>query len=36
MWTCIVCGFKYDESSGDTEERMCFKCLNEYYAEDEE
>ena len=30
MWTCIKCEFKYtDESDGDAEERMCWKCLDE-------
>ena len=26
-WTCIQCNHKYDDNSGDTEERMCNDCL---------
>lgn len=33
LWTCIICGFKYSEATGDPEERMCFDCL---YEENEE
>ena len=28
MWTCIECDDKYDDFTGDSEERMCYKCLN--------
>ena len=28
-WTCCNCGFKYDETTGDVDERMCFDCLEE-------
>ena len=29
MFTCIECKNNYDDTSGDTDERMCYKCLNE-------
>ena len=29
MWTCIKCFFKFDESTGDVDERMCNDCLIE-------
>ena len=28
IWTCIECGHNYDDTDGDTDERMCNKCLN--------
>jgi hypothetical protein len=29
MWTCCQCEHKYKANvSGDTEERMCFECLD--------
>ena len=27
-WTCIECENLYDDSDGDTDERMCHKCLD--------
>ena len=27
-WQCIECEILYDETDGDTDERMCNKCLN--------
>lgn len=33
MWTCIKCGFKFDERTGDIDERMCNDCLNEEYVD---
>jgi hypothetical protein len=30
-WTCIECENLYDDSDGDTDERMCNKCLNSKY-----
>ena len=27
MWTCIECEFKFDESSGDLDERICDNCI---------
>jgi|TARA_R100001530_G_scaffold79823_1_gene55695 DNA-directed RNA polymerase subunit RPC12/RpoP len=27
-WTCIECENLYDDSDGDTDERMCNKCLD--------
>jgi len=32
-WTCTVCGFKYNEVTGDIDERMCYECLNKMYDE---
>ena len=29
MWTCIECENSYNEDSGDVDERMCHKCLNQ-------
>ena len=26
-WTCIECGFRYDETCGDVDERTCNDCL---------
>ena len=28
-YTCIECEHLYDDRDGDTDERMCNKCLNE-------
>ncbi len=28
-FTCIECDRLYDESDGDTDERLCDECLNE-------
>ena len=33
MWTCIECEHKFDENSGDVDERICEECMNQ---EDEE
>ena len=30
-WTCIECENLYDDNDGDTDERMCNKCLNSKY-----
>ena len=27
MWTCIECGWHYDESTGDLDERICNDCI---------
>ena len=35
MWTCIICGFKFDESTGDCDERTCHECLDEEGEDDE-
>jgi len=35
-YTCIECEWHYDDSDGDTEERMCNKCIDKIYAEDSE
>jgi len=32
-WTCIECENLYDDSDGDTDERMCNKCLNTIRSE---
>ena len=29
MWTCIICGFKFNESEMDMDERICHGCLEE-------
>ena len=28
-FTCIKCEHHYDELTGDLDERICYKCLNE-------
>ena len=28
VWTCYECGGSYTELTGDTDERLCEKCLN--------
>ena len=28
-YTCIECENLYDDTDGDTDERMCIKCLND-------
>ena len=33
-YTCIECESLYDNRDGDTEERMCYKCLDKIYDED--
>ena len=33
-YTCIECESLYDDSDGDTEERMCNKCIDKIYYED--
>jgi hypothetical protein len=35
-YTCIECEHLYDDTDGDTDERMCFKCLDEIYAQEQE
>jgi len=35
-YTCIECEHLYDDRDGDTEERMCNKCIDKIYAEDSE
>ena len=32
-FTCIACEFKYSQDTGDVEERMCNKCLDEIRTE---
>mgnify|MGYP003643962053 FL=1 len=32
-YTCIECEDLYDNIDGDTEERMCNKCIDKIYAE---
>ena len=29
IWTCCKCGNKYDNSTGDVDERMCDECLDD-------
>ena len=29
MFTCIECEHHYDHLTGDLDERMCYKCLDE-------
>ena len=31
MWTCCECENHYDNNTGDTEERMCYECLDAQY-----
>ena len=31
MWTCIECEHGYDNNTGDTDERMCHKCMDAQY-----
>jgi hypothetical protein len=33
-YSCIECENLYDDMDGDTDERMCNKCLNKIYDED--
>ena len=35
-YTCIECEHKNSEIDGDTDERMCFKCLDMIYAQEQE
>ena len=35
-YTCIECENLYDDMDGDTDERMCNKCIEKIYAEDSE
>ena len=35
-YTCIECEHLYDDTDGDTDERMCFKCLDMIYAQEQE
>ena len=29
MWTCIECYHRFDQEEMDTEERMCYNCLDQ-------
>ena len=33
-YTCIECENLYDDTDGDTDERMCNKCLDRIFDED--
>jgi DNA-directed RNA polymerase subunit RPC12/RpoP len=33
-YTCIECENLYDDTDGDTDERMCDKCLDKIYFEE--
>ena len=33
-YTCIECENLYDDTDGDTDERMCDKCLDNIYFEE--
>jgi len=33
-FTCIECETLYDDTDGDTDERMCNKCLDRIFDED--
>ena len=33
-YTCVECGHLYDDTDGDTDERMCNECLDVIYAEE--
>ena len=35
-YTCVECEHLYDDTDGDTDERMCFKCLDMIYAQEQE
>jgi len=35
-YTYIECEHLYDDMDGDTDERMCFKCLDKIYAQEQE
>lgn len=32
-WTCLECEELYDDTDGDTDERMCNKCLDKIHNE---
>ena len=34
-YTCIECENLYDDTDGDTDERMCDKCLDNFSTEEE-
>tara|TARA_R110002051_G_scaffold58842_1_gene108039 strand:+ start:1541 stop:1795 length:255 start_codon:yes stop_codon:yes gene_type:complete len=34
-YTCIQCERLYDNTDGDTDERMCYRCLTELYGDGE-
>ena len=36
MFTCIECENSYDYNTGDTDERTCYKCLDNQYVLDEQ
>jgi len=31
MWTCIECDKKFNGLTGDTDERVCYECIEEEY-----
>ena len=35
-YTCCICESKYDKMTGDTDERMCHKCMDEMYDIEDE
>ena len=35
-YTCIECEHLYDDTDGDTDERMCNECLDMIYAQEQE
>lgn len=36
MWTCSTCSNEYDSSNGDTDERMCQNCIDDWYGDNED
>ena len=34
MWTCRSCENSYDQTTGDTDERICFECMDTLDEED--
>ena len=36
MWTCSICSNEYDSSNGDTDERMCHNCMDDWYGDNED
>ena len=35
-YTCIECEHLYDDTDGDTDERMCNECVDMIYAQEQE
>ena len=33
-WTCNECDELYDDSDGNTDENLCFKCIDKIYFEE--